>query len=338
MKAIVVEEAGRLAIRDIPEPAMGPYDARVEIVAGSLCNSTDTKILHGEFAGPLPAILGHEAVGRIVEIGSRVRNYRIGHLVVRPRIGAVPELDLSSSFGSFVEYGLATDAWSLAEDEGKERPLAHPQIAADGSRDPQTLVQAITLKETLSFLRNLGVNKGQSILIFGTGPVGVSFSLWAGYLGCDHVIVVGRRDEACARAKDFGRATHTINNKRERVPGAVRKIVEAGVTFAIEAIGDNDVLCDCLDSLAPDGQVGIYGVPPASQGRSPLRDDSRISSAGPREAMVHEEVMTQIRNGSIPARDFLTHELDYTECAHGLDLLASREAFKVGLDFRNLNS
>ena len=320
---------------------MGEYDARVTIVAGSLCNGTDTKILHGEFAGPLPTVLGHEAAGRIVETGSKVRNYRVGDLVVRPRIGGVPELDMSCSFGSFVEYGLVRDAWALAEDEGKERPLAHDQIASDGNCDPQTLVQAITLKETLSFLRNLGVNKGQSILIFGTGPVGVSFSLWARYLGCDYVIVVGRRDEACARAKDFGRATHTINNKKEYVPDAVRKIIgagginidTAGVTFAIEAIGDNDVLRDCIDSLAPNGQVGIYGVPPASQGRSPLRDDPRISPAGPCEAMAHEEVMAQIQNGHIPARDFLTHELDYAECARGFELLASREAFKVGLNF-----
>ncbi len=333
MKAIIVEEVGRLAIRDIPEPEMGEYDARVEVVAGSLCNSTDTKILHGEFAGPLPTVLGHEAAGRIVEIGSKVRNYRVGDLVVRPYIEAVLELNMSCSFGSFVEYGLVTDAWALAEDEGRERPIAHYQIASDGSCDPQTLVQAITLKETLSFLRNLGVKKGQSILIFGTGPVGVSFSLWAGYLGCDHVIVVGRRDEACARAKDFGRATHTINNGKEHVPDAVRNIVEAGVTFAIEAIGDNDVLRDCIDSLAPDGQMGIYGVPPASQGRSPLRDDPKISPAGPCEATVHEEVMAQIQNGGIPARDFLTHELDYTECARGFELLASREAFKVGLNF-----
>ena len=35
----------------------------------------------------------------------------------------------------------------------------------------------------------------------------------------------------------------------------------------------------------------------------------------------------------IPARDFLTHELDYSECARGFELLASREAFKVGLNF-----
>lgn len=332
MKAIIVEDVGRLAVRDIPEPEMGEYDARVEIVAGSICNGTDTKILHGEFAGPLPTVLGHEAAGRVIEIGSKVRNYRVGDLVVRPCVPSIPELDMSCSFGSFAEYGLATDAWALAEDEGRERP-AHNQIASDGGCDPQTLVQAITLKETLSFLRSLGVNKGHSILIFGTGPVGISFSLWAGYLGCDHVIVVGRRDEACARARDFGRATHTINNGKEHVPDAVRNIVEAGVAFAVEAIGNDDVLRDCVDSLAPDGQVGIYGVSPASQDHSPLRDDPRISPAGPLEATVHEEVMAQIRNDGIPARDFLTHELDYTECARGFELLASRQAFKVGLNF-----
>lgn len=333
MKAIVVEEAGRLAIRDVPEPKMGEYDARIEIVAGSLCNGTDAKILHGEFAGPFPTVLGHEAVGRVVETGSKVRNYRLGDLVVRPRIGGVPELNISCSFGSFVEYGLATDVWAQAEDEGRERPFAHDQIASDGNCDPQTLVQAITLKETLSFLRNLGVNKGQAILIFGTGPVGVSFSLWGRYLGCSHVIVVGRRDEACARAKDFGRATHTINNTKESVPDAVRNIVNGGVTFAIEAIGSNDILRDCIDSLAPDGQVGIYGVSPASQGRSPLSDDPKISRVGPCEAMAHKEVMAQIQSGNIPARDFLTHEIHYSECARGFELLASREAFKVGLNF-----
>ncbi len=321
MKAIIVEEAGKIAIRDIPEPVMGEYDALVEVVAGSLCNSTDTKILHGEFVGPLPTILGHEAVGRVVEIGPKVRTYHLGDLVVRPRIGSVPSLNLSSSFGSFVEYGLATDAWAQAEDEGRERPSGHDQIASDGNSDPQTLIQAITLKETLSFLRNLGVDRGQSILIFGTGPVGVSFSLWAGYLGCENVIVVGRRDEACARAKEFGRATHTINNTKEHVPDAVRDIVKTGVTFAIEAIGDNNVLRDCIDSLAPDGQVGMYGVPPDSQGRSPLLDDPRISGAGPREAIVHDEVMEQIQKGTIPARELLTQEIDYRECARGFELL-----------------
>ena len=334
MKAIVAEEVNKVGIWDVPEPEAGEYQAKAKVVAGSLCNSTDTKILHAEFAGPLPAILGHEAVGRVIEVGPKVRNYKLGDLVVRPAVGSYPELGLSAGFGSFVEYGLVTDAWAQAEDEGRERPW-HAQVAAGADWDPQTLVQMITLKETLSFLRNFRVGKGHSLLIFGTGPVGVSFSLWGRYLGCDAVIVVGRRDAACKRAVSFGRATHTINNKKQNVPEAVREITGEGVTHAIEAIGENDVLRDCLDSLAPGGQVGIYGVPPSSQGRSPLLDDPRISSAGPNEAMVDEEVKNAVKAGRIPAREFVTHELDCTDCARGFELLASREAFKVGLRFEN---
>jgi threonine dehydrogenase-like Zn-dependent dehydrogenase len=333
MKAIIVEEVGKIVIRDVPEPEMGEYQARIKVVAGSICNSTDAKILHGEFAGPPPAVLGHEAVGRVVDIGPKVRNYKIGDMVLRPSIPGVPDMGIGSAFGSFVEYGLATDAWAQAEDSGEERPAGHDQVACSSDWDPQDLVQGITLKETLSFLHSFGVGKGHSLLIFGTGPVGVSFSLWGRYLGCEQVIVVGRRDAACYRAKEFGRATHAINNRVDDVPRAVRSIVPDGVTHAIEAIGDNDVLEDCLNSLAQGGQVGIYGVAPASQGRSPLLDDKRISSAGPCEALAHNEVMEQVRKGTIPSRDFLTHELDYTECARGFELLESREAFKVGLTF-----
>lgn len=332
MKAIVVEKINKVGIWDVPEPEAGEYDAKARVVAASLCNSTDAKILHGEFAGPPPAILGHEAVGRIVEVGPKVRNYKIGDYVVRPRIGNVPELGLNAAFGSFVECGLVTDRWAQAEDEGKDRPW-HDQTTAGPEWDTMALVQTITLKETLSFLRNFGVAAGNSLLVFGTGPVGVSFALWGRYIGCDPVIVVGRHDDSCRRAVDFGRATHTINNRKQKVPEAVRKLVPGGVTHAIEAIGDNAVLRDCIDSLAKDGHVGIYGVPPASQGRSPLMDDPRIAKAGPCEAMANDEVLAAVKAGKIPAREFVTHDLDYTECARGFELLAAREAFKVGLWF-----
>ncbi|MDP2990341.1 MAG: zinc-binding dehydrogenase, partial [Kiritimatiellota bacterium] len=152
--------------------------------------------------------------------------------------------------------------------------------------------------------------------------------------GCDPVIVVGRRDEACQRALDFGKATHVINNREQSVPNAVKKIMGGGgVSYAIEAIGDNGVLRDCLDSLAPGGKVGLYGVAPDSQGRSPLCDDPRVSKAGPIEAMVDEEVLRLVRQGIIPAREFVSHELGFTECAHAFELLANRKAFKVGLKF-----
>lgn len=107
----------------------------------------------------------------------------------------------------------------------------------------------------------------------------------------------------------------------------------AGVTHAVEAIGENSVLQDCLDSLSADGKVGVYGVPPRSQGKSALLADPRIASAEPCEALARNEVMVQIIKENVPGRGFVSHEIDFTECAKGFELLESREAFKVGLNF-----
>jgi len=333
MKAVIVERNNKVGIWDIPEPKASDYQAKVKVIAGSLCNSTDTKILHGEFAGPHPVILGHEVVGEVVETGSKVRMYKKGDLVVRPRVTAYPELELGTAFGSFVEYGLVTDEFAREEDEGSKRQRMPNQTRADPSWDPLALVQTITLKETLSFLKNLGVEEGDAILIFGTGPVGLSFSIWARHLGCDPVIVVGRRDEACRKALDFGRATHVINNQGENVVNSVRRIAGEGVKFSIEAIGENAVLRDCLECLKTGGEIGIYGVSPNSQGKSPLLQDPRVSKARPDEGAVDQEVLEAVKKGLIPAREFVTHELKFEECEHAFQLLAEKKAFKIGFSF-----
>lgn len=332
MRAVVVESPGGLSIRDIPEPEPGEYDAKVKVLAGSLCNGTDTKILHGQFGEPHPTILGHEAVGEVIAVGSKVRNYSIGDLVVRPHAKPPKKLGLTESFGAFVEFGLVTDSWALAEDKGQKiDPDRLPQqTRADSSWDPLTLVQSITFKETLSFLRNFGVKKADSLLIFGTGPVGISFSLWGPYLGCKYVIVVGRRDKACERALTFGGATHVINNQKENVPEAVWRITGSGATHVVEAIGNDSLLPDCLASLSQGGKVGIYGAPPKDQPRSPLREDARVVEVRVNEAMVDKEVLDLIQAGRIPAREFVSHELAFTECNKGFQLLKRREAFKVG--------
>lgn len=333
MKAVVAEKNNTVSLWDVPEPPIGPYDAKVKILAASLCNSTDLKILHGEFAGPLPAILGHEAAGEVVEIGDKVKNYKVGDLVVRPRVQDYPDIGLGSAFGSFVEYGLVIDERTKAADEGKPLTFTPDQTTADRSWDPLALVQTITLKETLSFLRSLGVDEGSSLLVYGTGPVAVSFSLWGEYLGCSHIIVVGRKDASCQRAKELGHATHVINNTKEDVAAAVRKITGNGVKYSVEAIGENAVLQDCLDSLADGGKVGIYGVPPDSQGESPLLKDPRVSDAQPNEASVDEEVLRLVKDGKILGRDIVTHELTFDECGRAFELLENKQAFKIGLKF-----
>lgn len=335
MKAVVVEDAGQVNVREVPDPLPpGPYQALTRVVCGSICNSTDLKIFHRQlhFVTDYPTILGHEAVGRVIQVGERVRSYRVGGLVSRPRASVPPESGLYESWGAFAEYGIVTDVWAMAEDG-----LAHinperlpDQIAAPGDADPVALTQMVTLRETLSLLRNMQVQPGQSIVIFGTGPVGNAFSMLARHIGLDPVIVVGRREEALQRALAFGRATHVVNNTRQSVPEVVRHLTQGrGADWAIEAIGTDAVMPDALAAIAPEGKIALYGVPGASEVGSALRSGPQISPAQPNEGAAADEIFDLVERGLIPAREFVTHALPMEQAGEGLRLIERRQAFKV---------
>jgi len=353
MKAVVVEDANKVVVREVPDPPPpGPYQALTRNVCASICNSTDLKIAHRTlyFVRDYPTILGHEGVGRVIEVGEKVRNFHVGDLVTRPHVnpppadgappagGAPPESGLHESWGAFADYGIVTDTWAMAADGLIEiKPERLPdQIPAPPDADPVALTQMITLRETLSLLCNMGVQPSDSIVVFGTGPVGVAFSMLARQIGLDPVIVVGRRDGPLDRARTFGRATHVINNARESVPRAVRELTGGrGADWAIEAIGTNAVMSDALACVGEPGQVALYGVPDASEVNSPLRRGRcavcgpHISPAQPNEGAAATEVLNLVSRGRIPAREFVTHELPMAEVAAGLRLLETRQAFKV---------
>ena len=83
MRAAVVVEPGRVELVDVPDPVPDPYQVRVQTLAGGLCG-TDRHIVAGTFyRRDYPAILGHESIGRVVELGERVRNLTLGDMVLR---------------------------------------------------------------------------------------------------------------------------------------------------------------------------------------------------------------------------------------------------------------
>jgi len=334
MKAVVVEEPGRIAVREIAEPAPDPYQALTRNVCASICNTTDLRIFRGDlyFVTEYPTILGHEGVGRVIEVGEKVRNFHAGDLVSRPWASPPPESGLHETWGAFAEFGLVTDLPAKAQDGLAEiKPERAPdQIAAPSDADPVALTQMITLRETLSLLRNMGVQRGQSLLVFGAGPVGVSFSMLARQIGMDPVVVVGRRDEPLQRAREFGRATHVVNNTKESVPEVVRGLTGGrGADWAIEAIGTDAVMRDALAAIGPDGKVALYGTPAKGEVGSALRSGPEISSVRPNEGAAAEEIFDWVAGGLIPAREFVTHEVPLAEAAEGMRLLEAKEDFKV---------
>ena len=107
MKSYVVYADQHCEIVDLPMPTYGDYDALVKIESCGVCSGTDMKIIHGKFKGieEYPAVLGHEGVGRVVALGSKVTTFKLGDLVLMPFIGDAPE-GYSSAWGTYSEYNI----------------------------------------------------------------------------------------------------------------------------------------------------------------------------------------------------------------------------------------
>jgi threonine dehydrogenase-like Zn-dependent dehydrogenase len=208
VKAAVVVEPGRLEVLDVPVPDPGPYDVKVETLAGGLCG-TDRHIVDGTFyRRDYPAILGHESLGRIVEAGDRVRSFRAGDLVLRTAAAKPGERlgPYASALGGFAEWALATDIVALAEDGHADRirPYDRLQRVVAPGFDPVDAGAFIVFKETLSWLRRLANVAGLRVLVIGTGPAGLSFMRVARADGARQVLALGRREGRLARARAAG--------------------------------------------------------------------------------------------------------------------------------------
>jgi threonine dehydrogenase-like Zn-dependent dehydrogenase len=340
MRAVTVPEPGRLAFTDLPVPSYNEYEALVEILTCSICSGTDTHILHDQF--PLrayPCVLGHESIGRVVEVGAAVRNLRPGDLVLRPAAVRPGEQlgGYHSMFGGFAEYGVVADAGAILADASGGQPPRLPPFATaqqvvPADFDPDLAGAFITFKETLSFLLRLGVQPGRSLLILGSGVVGLSFTLGAKLIGATPVIVAGRRPEPLELARSFG-ADAVVNVSQEELTERVRAYTNGmGAAFAVEAVGDWAVAQAGIRPLADGGQIGIYGVPPGRQAAFDFTGAPRnwsLRFVQPKEEDVHQQVLDQMRLSLVDLRRFVSHTVNLDEIETGFDLVQRKAARKV---------
>jgi threonine dehydrogenase-like Zn-dependent dehydrogenase len=339
MKGLFVVEKDRTEILELPEPAIGPYEALVQVEACGICNSTDWKIIEGEFvSGTYPILLGHESCGRAIAVGDRVRSFSVGDRVLRSRLedAHVPYPGGRSCWGGFVERAIVTDRW--AEQGAAYNAFPHPQQIVPAHLSPAEAVACITLKETLSCLRNSDVRRGQSLAIVGTGPVGQTLALFAVLSGIRPVVVFGRRPqwaEVFARLGVDGYVAGADTLHPEEVPSEVQAILDGGgFDRAIEAVGARPALSRCLEVVKADGRVNLYGIAPESEPYLPEQEgDPRVFRGKVAEAETHEQLLEWIEQGRVDPGDWVSHQMPWNEYQRGFDMVASKEANKVVLTF-----
>ena len=333
MKGVFAATRNRVEILEIPAPQPGPHEALVRMRACGICNNTDWKLIEGEFfSGTFPILLGHESVGEVIALGAEVRSFRLGDRVLRAglRDQHVPLPGGRSCWGGFAEQAIVTDVW--AEKGVEYNSFPHPQQLVPPHISPVHAVAMITLKETISCLRNSEVGPGQSLALIGTGPVAQALTVFAKLSGIDPVVVFGRRSEWGELFERLGADAYVAGGDAPREVEAILR--DGGFDRAIEAAGGRSALSRCLQVVKPEGRVNLYGIAPESEPYLPAEEsDSRVHRSHVAEAEAHDELLGWIDRGEIRLADWISHEMPWTDYQRGLDMVRDKQANKVALLF-----
>ncbi|EIP96891.1 theronine dehydrogenase-like Zn-dependent dehydrogenase [Opitutaceae bacterium TAV1] len=328
MKALIVSTPGKLELRDIPAPRPGPHEALVRILACGVCATTDRELIKGRqpYHRDYPAVLGHEAIGQVVETGARVRNFKPGDLVTRPAAiwPGTSRDGLFSAWGGLAEYGIVRDRLAMSADGDpsllNDYTALRQQVVPAGTALPHAVL-AISLAETASWFRHIPSVAGKTVCVAGTGIAGLGIVLWSLLAGAARIIALGRRDERLQLARDIGAATGINIRTTPDVSARLRELNDGrGADFYFDAVGEPGQVQTGLTLLAEGGTLAIYG---ATEGQ---RYAALDLSAGPghvailrppaEEHLAWHWVCALLKRGLIPAEKLLTHAWpleDYAE-------------------------
>lgn len=319
------------ALVTVPMPEIQPYQALVRMKACGVCNGTDSKIIHHTFKhfDQYPTLLGHEGVGEVIKLHEKAQNLNIGDLVLLPFV----EGDLaqySSGWGAYCEYAVVWDCESMLRDGVTPPDGAYAQSILPKGIDPVDATMIVTFREVLSSLPHFGIAGGETVVVFGAGPVGLCFIKFLKEINCT-VISIDITDQKVERAKAFG-ADYVLNSASGDVVPFVRDLFPDGVQVVIDAVGVNALINQAMHLIANHGKICSYGI-------SAKLDMNIDWSAAPynwsvnfvqfpekkEEAAMQDEVMRMIQSGSLVPRDFISLVLPLARIGEAFELVERRQ-------------
>lgn len=266
-KAAILIQAGQpLVLAEVEIPPLKAGQVLVEIAVSSVCH---TQILErrGERGVDryLPHCLGHEGSGIVCDVGQGVRKVNVGDRVVLSWIkgsGANVNGTVYRWGDRLVSAGAIT-TFSRHAVVSENRLTVIPQKT---SLLLASLLGCAVPTGLGAVLHATRPNPGQSMVIFGTGGVGLCAVKGALLSGCAPIIAVDIQKEKLELAKRMG-ATHAMDGREVDPVAAVKKICPEGADFAIEASGQTLAMRQALASVRPRGGTAVvignapYGEP-----------------------------------------------------------------------------
>ncbi|GIH21086.1 zinc-dependent alcohol dehydrogenase family protein [Rugosimonospora africana] len=271
MKALVYGGAQRKSWIDVPDPVISdPRDAIIRVDTVTICG-TDLHILGGDVPAVTPGrILGHEAVGTVVEVGTGITNLVPGERVLASCITAcgVCAYCRKGSYGQCLRGG----GWILGHKidgvQAQYARLPFADLSTYKLPDSITDESAVLLADILPTSYEVGILNGQvrpgdTVVVVGSGPIGLAAILGARLYSPSHVVAIDKADARLQAAKQFG-ADATV--KPDEDPRELIDVLTDGLgaDVVIEAVGTPATFELCATLVRAGGRIaniGVHGKP-----------------------------------------------------------------------------
>ena len=344
MKCVVVTQPGRIEIREVEKPSPRAFQSLVRLEAAALCNATDSKLFTGKFPGvsDYPLVLGHETAGIVESVGEQVTNFKAGDRVIGGLLGTFSDPGLYSGWGGFSEYVLVHDHDAMAaagmDDEAhgwfdacEIQNVVPEDIPADEA------VLACTWREVLGSFFDFRLMPGNKVLVFGAGPVGLSFVKLGKLFGLRQIDVVDPLPLKRSLAIELG-ADHTYTPEEVQSAGFLSRESRSFDTV-IDAVGLESAVNAGLPLLKMAGDLCVYGVmtqhPTLRLTEAPYNFDLHIHQWPTRseERVAMRTLARWIREGNLKASDFVSHRFRMDNIIEAFDAVKRGEVIKAILTF-----
>jgi alcohol dehydrogenase len=336
MKALVYGGLGERTWETVPDPAITePTDAVVRIDTTTICG-TDLHILKGDVPEVTPGtILGHEAVGTVVEVGGAVTTVAPGDRVLVSCITSCGRC----SFCRERRYGLCTGGggWIFGhlidglQAEFARVPFADTSVykVPEGLQDEQVLFLADILPTAYECgVLNARIEPGDTVAIVGAGPIGLATIMTARLYTPGRIVAIDLADSRLEKALEFG-ADVAVNNSREDAVSRVMDLTGGlGADAAIEAVGVPETFELCAELIRPGGRlanVGVHGHPATLHlERLWIRDV--LITTGLVDTFTTPRLLRLISDGRLDPTPFATHRFELGETEMAYDTFADAAA------------
>lgn len=336
MKSLVMERKLELSLRDFPEiskaeETLGPRDVRIKLHTVGICGSDVHYYTHGK-VGPFevtePMILGHEAAGTVIEVGSGVT-----HLAVGDRVCMEPGIpDPTSKAARLGMYNIdpAVRFWATPPVHGILRPACvHPADFTFKLPDNVSFAEGAMVEPLavgVHAATKARVKPGDVAVVLGAGPIGLVTALSALAAGCARVFVTDLAEKKLEIAASLSPAITPVHATKQDLTATVMAATENwGADIVFEATGAPKAAAGVFQPLAPGGCVVFIGGqadPIAYDAGAAMVREARVENIF-RYAHVFPRCVGMLASGAIDVKPLITRKFDFNDAVRAFEIAAS---------------